>query len=184
MIDPRELDVEAIRKRCEAATEGPWKSDDKHTFGNRLVRQDPENWNGMGYQFICGLPVAKKGSHYGDMFLANAEFIAHARQDIPALLSALAARDARIVEECEVAEAWRVQSRQWEYEASVKLAERDELRAQLFAANRVVAAAKSLTSVYPKRCTAPPSANHPENCHCGHVILERDLDSLSSTGGG
>jgi hypothetical protein len=59
-------------------TPGPWKADKRPVFGEWFVRQDPENWNGMGYQFICALPANKKGTHYGDMFRANARLIAAA----------------------------------------------------------------------------------------------------------
>lgn len=39
----------------------------------------------------------------------------------------------------------------------------------------IAAAAEALAAVYPGRCTAPPTAKHPENCHCGQVILDRAL---------
>ncbi len=59
-------------------TEGPWKCDRAPVFGEWFVRQDPADWNGMGHQLICSLPADSKGTHYGDMFAANACLIAAA----------------------------------------------------------------------------------------------------------
>ncbi len=74
------LDLEAIRKRCEAATKGPWGSHEgsighgplvhglrEHTFCR--VNHRPEN-HGM----FCSQDVR------------DGHFMAHARGDIPALL--------------------------------------------------------------------------------------------------
>jgi hypothetical protein len=69
-------------------TPGPWRADVRPAFGDRYVRQDPKNWDGMGYQHICALPADKKGTHYGDMFAANARLIA-AAPDLYEALSAL-----------------------------------------------------------------------------------------------
>jgi hypothetical protein len=69
-----------------AHTPGPWKiAHDRPMFGWWHIRQDPPNWNGQGYQAICSIPSERKGSHYGDMFAANARLIAAA----PCLLTAL-----------------------------------------------------------------------------------------------
>lgn len=61
-------------------TPGPWaiSNDGKPLFGNFSIRQDPENWNGMGYQAIGTLPASTKGTPAGDMFAANARLIAAA----------------------------------------------------------------------------------------------------------
>lgn len=66
-------------------TPGPWKCDERPHFGAWFVRQDPVNWNGMGYQLICDCPAEKKGTHYGDMFKANARLIAAAPDMLDAL---------------------------------------------------------------------------------------------------
>lgn len=62
-----------------AYTPGPWKA--TLNFGQWYVRQDPVDWDGMGYQSI-GLVgrfhADRKGTHYGDMFKANAMLIAAA----------------------------------------------------------------------------------------------------------
>lgn len=35
----------------------------------------------------------------------------------------------------------------------------------------IVAAAIALESVYPSRCVGAPDAKHPDNCHCGQIVL-------------
>ncbi len=78
-------DPDAIRARCEAATPAPWEADDN------------DIWTADGDRFIGSPPR-----------IADAEFIAHARTEIPALLDeierqtaerdALAAKVARVEE--------------------------------------------------------------------------------------
>ena len=64
MTEP--LDIEAIKARCEAATEGPWETD--------------------GSQVTCyggeGAITERLGIH------EDARFIAHARTDLPAVVEA------------------------------------------------------------------------------------------------
>lgn len=64
-------------------TPGPWKASEPR-FGDRFIRSDPADWDGMGHQLICSVPAARKGTPYGEMFRANANLIAAA----PCLLSA------------------------------------------------------------------------------------------------
>ena len=72
-------------------TAGPWviSNNGKPTFGFYYIRQDPENWNGHGYQAIgrniSELHASTKGTPYGDMFKANALLIASAPELIKAL---------------------------------------------------------------------------------------------------
>jgi hypothetical protein len=54
-----------------------------------VIRQNPENWDGMGYQFVAQCPAEKKGTHYGEMFRANARLIAAAGSALPRLVRAL-----------------------------------------------------------------------------------------------
>ena len=73
------LDIEAIRKRAEAATKGPW------TF----IPEDRDNKGAISPVCTFGddcnyYPTA--GQLYDE---ADGEFIAHARTDIPALLDEL-----------------------------------------------------------------------------------------------
>ncbi|CAN5950727.1 unnamed protein product [Sphagnum jensenii] len=84
-----------MNDQASAHTPGPWKA--VMQFGQWYVRQDLENWTGMGCQNICILPAYEKGSWYGDMFAANARLIASA----PAMVEELArlrAQKAQFVE--------------------------------------------------------------------------------------
>lgn len=76
-----------------AHTPGPWKVVMQYGVWN--VREDPLNWDGRGYQHVASLPTEKKGSHYGEMFSANARLIAAA----PELLDAVALARAQIKED-------------------------------------------------------------------------------------
>lgn len=71
-------------------TPGPWAihHDGKPLFGYWHVRQDPKDWDGMGYQAICTLPASKAGTHYGEMFRANAHLIT-AAPDLKAFADAI-----------------------------------------------------------------------------------------------
>lgn len=75
-------DLDAIRARCDAATPGPW-------------RPDSEQGHGRGVRAIASVawcPVAcavgKESQSIGRRDASrNAQFISHARTDIPALLA-------------------------------------------------------------------------------------------------
>lgn len=64
-------------------TPGPWKAELQ--YGRWYIRQNPNDWNGGGYQHVCNLPAERKGSHYGDMFADNARLIANAPEMLAAL---------------------------------------------------------------------------------------------------
>ncbi|WP_434599963.1 hypothetical protein [Bacillus sp. PM43] len=64
--------LEEIRQRADAATEGPW----------RIGKQSPNGLNNIGT--IGGLLTAQTTNE------DDAKYIAHARQDIPALLDHIA----------------------------------------------------------------------------------------------
>ena len=83
-----ELDLDAIRARAEAATPGPWEPDTS-------VRGDCVVWGPDG-QFLLTqqaephwLPDANGAPRQVafDVDRRDCEFIAHAREDIPALLA-------------------------------------------------------------------------------------------------
>ena len=77
------IDLEILLELAKSSTPGPWAvSAETPQFGDWSVRQDPADWNGSGYQLICSLPSAKKGGHYGEMFRANAHFIAAANPSV------------------------------------------------------------------------------------------------------
>lgn len=74
MIDPAEL--EAIRQRCDATTAGPWESfveGRDHLGGNDFIRTGGMDDKSPDIELL-GASVADQ------------DFIAHARQDIPRLL--------------------------------------------------------------------------------------------------
>lgn len=99
--------LEAIRKRAEAATKGAtpeWYVDEDYKDTVRC------SWSGA--LIAHSIPTE-----------ADAEFIAHAREDVPALLSLVAQQQAeieRLKKTLEVAESW------WDYhaEAHADLVER------------------------------------------------------------
>ena len=70
------IDTEALRKLADAATEGPW-----NTFETKLGRR-----NGIGSRAIPEDEAVMEDEWSGE---ADAEFIAAAREAIPALLDAL-----------------------------------------------------------------------------------------------
>lgn len=82
------IDLDAIRARVEAATDGPWVGE---------IRPDGCAWISM--------PVS--GGHHAlamHGWQSDADFVAHARQDIPALLAEvdrLRAVSEQILRECE-----------------------------------------------------------------------------------
>jgi hypothetical protein len=74
MTDATELDIDAIRARVEAATDGPWRfSNTTDTRGRKGEFRAPSPHNG----FMLVGPWTNN---------ADAEFIAHARTDLPAAL--------------------------------------------------------------------------------------------------
>jgi hypothetical protein len=89
-------ELEAIRKRCEAATPGPWSEDDGNIFSEELSAQrheaivrrlagskEPHPDGGLGQPmgFIASTTQEQPN------FDADADFIAHARTDVPKLLA-------------------------------------------------------------------------------------------------
>lgn len=80
-----------IKARCEAATEGPWEYDERVRVAavysgerrNCFLDWEPNDWLSY-YKF----PVSAYGEELTDeQRLATMRFIAHAREDIPALLA-------------------------------------------------------------------------------------------------
>ncbi|MDA8311047.1 MAG: hypothetical protein M0Z46_10635 [Actinomycetota bacterium] len=73
-----DLDLAAIRARCDAATPGPWA---QGMAGYKLL---PEVDYHAAFGFII---VSDDLSDDGQRGVADAAFIAHAREDVPALLA-------------------------------------------------------------------------------------------------
>lgn len=71
------LDLDAIKARADAATEGPWMADESHV----LKPDKPgSNWDGT---VIATVP----DDEFGLYEFRNVEFMAAAREDIPALVA-------------------------------------------------------------------------------------------------
>jgi hypothetical protein len=73
---------------CNKATPGTWKRNEKPSFGDWWVYSEG--------QHICLLPADKKGTHYGEMFKANAEFIAAAREGWPHAIERATKAEAKV----------------------------------------------------------------------------------------
>lgn len=95
------LDLDEIRKRCEAATPGPWNIASRFSV-NTIVYSVPKGKGWLGNKLIdvpeygCVATPHDRGNErqittMGEAFgiTDDAKFIAHARTDIPALLDAL-----------------------------------------------------------------------------------------------
>lgn len=76
--DLTDADLDAIEQRANAATEGPWESGDDDWDGG-YVRMPAD---GFGVAYIA--THIQQGADEG---CADAEFIAHARGDVPVLLA-------------------------------------------------------------------------------------------------
>lgn len=93
-------ELEAVSRRAEAATAGPWRQDSMPTLGY-LVRAGAD-------------PVAAATHLDFAIAVADAAFVAHSREDVPRLLATIAARDEEI--ERLQAEVARLQQRPDEWE--------------------------------------------------------------------
>lgn len=83
-MEKESLDLEAIEARANAATEGPWEAD------NTEVMQHwsrPEPWQPIATNEVACMAYCYGGSARGIENEADAEFIAHAREDVPALIA-------------------------------------------------------------------------------------------------
>lgn len=91
MTDPRET-LARIRKRADAATEGPWApwldQDGAKHMGGLLMVGNAEAVIPDGEEFVDGVDVNPIAHVYVP---PDRAFIAHARTDVPALVAALRA---------------------------------------------------------------------------------------------
>lgn len=126
--------LDEIEARANAATEGPWTT---HVAeGERLIRPGV-----LGAQ-IPPYPVARV--RLDNIGYCDAEFIAHARSDVPRLVAEVRRLQA-VIGATPHASARLAESR----------AERDALSAELAAARERLAAVEALL---PTACTCPPSS--------------------------
>lgn len=96
--------VEAARARADAASVGPWIEDDGFVHGGEIKTGD--RWARRELIATCG--------QERDESDADADFIAHARADVP-LLAAIAAAAVRLVED----PYWWLASDEYEYRCNV-----------------------------------------------------------------
>jgi hypothetical protein len=76
----QDIELEAIRRRCENATRGPWRSfveGRDHTSGSSFIMTGSDEDRGNDIE-LSGATTADQ------------DFIAHARQDVPFLLAEIA----------------------------------------------------------------------------------------------
>lgn len=113
------MDLDAIRKRAEAATPGPWFYNSYNAVASGpMTRKNhelveaphdaagspwtedgdyPKPWKSLDREYepgVCRVPPTMGDTATG-RHAADAEFIAHARTDVPDLLAALEAAEAR-----------------------------------------------------------------------------------------
>lgn len=89
------LDLEAIKKRAEAATPGPWFFDANGDFGISTKADAAGSWTVI----VCGMldehdQIFEDTYPIGTSF--DGEFIAHAREDIPALIAEVERLQAKV----------------------------------------------------------------------------------------
>jgi len=100
-MDKKQMDE--IRARCEAATSSPWQYDGMH---NEI--HAPQSPNGMFLivSELRGHPSEELLDEFGHKYNADFDFIANARQDIPALLDALEGKDKLISDLLDSRKTW------------------------------------------------------------------------------
>jgi hypothetical protein len=90
-----ELDVSAIEARVNAATKGPWRwQANEKGYPQEIVGNDD------------GLVLVAETFTGPEHFPAEAEFIAHARTDLPALVAALRAAETKLAAIHHLAHLW------------------------------------------------------------------------------
>lgn len=96
------LDLDAIQARADAATEGPWKVTDLSNHGHRGTL-----WVDIDRPADGSMTVAELTEADGVEVIwktTDAEFIAHARTDIPALIAEVKALRGKVAEVEELAQ--------------------------------------------------------------------------------
>jgi len=84
------IDLKAIREQCERATKGPWM-----TIAGLSDDNDPLIYRPVWVARAPNQPLIKEefcvaNPHREDWGAADAAFVAHAREDVPALLNIVA----------------------------------------------------------------------------------------------
>lgn len=89
--------IDAIKARCEAATPGPWQ--DCRDYAAMVLSEDEQQriCDIRGWGHLTAVLGLSEDAAY-ERQLADAEFIAHTREDIPYLLGLVDSRAAEIAE--------------------------------------------------------------------------------------
>ena len=128
-IDAASLDLEAIKARAAAATEGPWEWDNP-TIGQHWSR--PEPWaTVVDDEVNCG-GYCYGGSSSPIKSDADGQFIAHAREDVPALVAEVERLQAKVAAFADIEEAHNGSYRMLRDQSGMTelVAEVERLRAQ------------------------------------------------------
>ena len=80
-----DADLDAIEQRANAATKGPWENDGGGEIGQHFSL--PEPWATVVSTDVACMSYCYGGSAAGVERDEDAEFIAHARSDVPALVA-------------------------------------------------------------------------------------------------
>ncbi len=81
-----DLDLDSIKARCEAATPGPWRWWDASELRSLVFEDDP-HLDDLSAPIVGEPIMGGFGEPEWDISVADAEFIAHAREDVPALVA-------------------------------------------------------------------------------------------------
>ena len=131
------LDLEAIRKRCEAATPGPWKTTDGYEAAQAGTRYDDLV---SILEDSTGEPIIQHiyyDGHHTIMRPSDVQFIAHARTDLPACLDEIERLNARqqellaTIARISQTTPFPDEMKGWESQRAAMLAEIGTLRSEL-----------------------------------------------------
>ena len=100
-------DLDAIRARCDAATPGPWRVDGSTYDEGCNEHLAPYGLEGPNERLIW----SSGGGEYSHPDMGTAQFIAHARADIPALLA--------YIEELESRTTYTIGETEWAHRIAV-----------------------------------------------------------------
>ena len=96
----RDAELDAIRKRCQAATPGPWEFS---MHPECTIQPHVQQMKRRGGRYTIATPV-----HSNEETARNMDFIAHAREDIPALLARLEASENKVAQQDKILDLWPV----------------------------------------------------------------------------
>ncbi len=138
----------AAEARCEAATEGPWLVEESDGYITGHITSEHHDYCGT----FCKCARSDSVNSVGTLTIDDANFIAHARTDLPRALAELREKDAEIErrQNSEQAtdqlyqrwhnralgaekdrDAWKTCAELWEADCKTAIADRDRLAARV-----------------------------------------------------